>query len=44
VIEIFDLVQQQCASKLLLIRRWPDRFGKLNGWLVQKGLHERVLF
>src|SRR5882672_10737580 len=43
VIEIFDLVQQQVPSKLLLIGDGPDR--SQAEWLaVQKGLHERVLF
>jgi N-acetyl-alpha-D-glucosaminyl L-malate synthase BshA len=43
VIEIFDLVQQQVPSKLLLIGDGPDR--SQAEWLaVQKGLHERVMF
>ncbi len=43
VIEIFDLVQQQVPSKLLLIGDGPDR--SQAEWLaVQKGLHERVIF
>jgi len=43
VIEIFDLVQQQVPSKLLLIGDGPDR--SQAEWLaVQKGLHEKVLF
>ena len=43
VIEIFDLVQQQVPSKLLLIGDGPDR--SQAEWLaVQKGLHDRVVF
>jgi glycosyltransferase involved in cell wall biosynthesis len=43
VIEIFDLVQQQVPSKLLLIGDGPDR--SQAEWLaVQKGLHDHVVF
>lgn len=43
VIEIFDRVQKQVPSKLLLIGDGPDR--SRAEWLaVQKGIHERVLF
>jgi len=43
VIEIFDRVQKQVPSKLLLIGDGPDR--SQAEWLtVQKGIHEKVIF
>ena len=43
VIEIFDRVQRQVPSRLLLIGDGPDR--SQAEWLaVQKGIHDRVLF
>lgn len=43
VIEIFDRVHKQVASRLLLIGDGPDR--SVAEWLaVQKGIHEDVLF
>src|SRR5207302_4816612 len=43
VIEIFDRVQKEVPSRLLLIGDGPDR--SQAEWLaVQKGIHDRVLF
>jgi N-acetyl-alpha-D-glucosaminyl L-malate synthase BshA len=43
VVEIFDRVNKQIPSKLLLIGDGPDR-SKAEWLAVQKGIHEQVLF